>query len=124
MNHEKFIYKKIQYIRECSVFYYWYLINKKTREGVHFHGCTHTDENLIFDCNYHGFMTHGLEMHSKKPLYEGQAPVDNCDVTGGDCYCDGTSLGARERLGHINPEDDDAFIWHELECFYQERFEG
>ena len=35
----------------------------------------------------------GIEVHSKTPMYEGQVdPFMNCELTGGDCYPDGSSL--------------------------------
>lgn len=41
-------------------------------------------------------------------------------MTGGDCYCDGSSLQASERLGHIDPdsEDDEEYIWIVLRAYY------
>lgn len=37
-----------------------------------------------------------IDYHSPVPLYPDQIPVHDCQYTGGDCYCDGTSLGASE----------------------------
>ena len=123
---EEFIYqKRITETGNSAAFYEWYVINKKTREGVHFHGVVSRDPGIYFDLNRYNFMTHGIEMHSKTPRYEGQKALPNCFVTGGDCYHDGTSLGARENLGHIDPTGrDDEQIYSELLYWYRSEFES
>lgn len=129
MNFEKFLHKKVQVEKEGYTYYYWYLINKKEKNGVHFHGAKQHDletfftEGFNFNNNQYGFVTHGIERHSTKPIYEGQKPLKNCDVTGEDCYCSGTSLYASENLGHIDPDNSDNFIWAELYYLYSEWFE-
>lgn len=124
----KFIYKKVQIIQENYTYYYWYLINKELRNGVHFHGVKRHDSEeyfkLPFNNNQYGFETLGIESHSKEPLYEGHKPIPNCDVTGGDCYCDGTSLYASEKLGDINPDKCDERVWFELHYLYKNWHEG
>lgn len=127
MDYKKFIYRKVQIVQENLTAYYWYLINRETREGVHFHGHQYKDPKdsfYVFGDNSHGFDAHGIERHKKTPDREGHTPVKDCDVTGGDCYCDGTSLAASERLGWINPDssDDDA-IYNVLEEYYFHWFE-
>lgn len=38
-----------------------------------------------------------LGRHSPRPMYEGEEPMSgHCKITGGACYYDGTTLGARE----------------------------
>jgi hypothetical protein len=128
MNFEKFIHKKVQVIKETHTFYYWYLINKKDRNGVHFHGAKYNDLEEYFKSpfnngNQYRFDTHGLEIHSCVPIYPNQKPLKNCEVTGGDCYCDGTSLTASEWLGDVNPDNSDDRIWADLYYFYASHFE-
>lgn len=127
MNYEKFIYKKMQIQQEKQTYYYWYLINKENREGVHFHGAKiHDLSNELFTSyiNEYGFKTYGIEQHSKTPLYPDQEPVKDCEVTCGDCYCSGTSLYASENLGDVNPDNCDPKVWMELEYLYKEWFEN
>lgn len=119
MNHEKFIYYKSQGIMKDYVSFQWYLIDKKTREGVHFHG-TKTPSLPISFSNQHGFMAGGIECHKKSPNFEGHTPAPGyCLVTQGECYCDGSSLQAEERLGWVNPDgSDDVAIWSVLHEYF------
>lgn len=125
MNYEKFIYFKCQGITAKSVTYQWYLIDKVTREGVHFHGTVTPDLGMAFN-NTHGFMANGIECHRKKPNYEGHTPAPSyCIVTQGDCYCDGSSLQASERLGWVNPDgSDDVAIWNVLHEYFESWIEN
>ncbi len=122
MNHEKFIYHKTQTIGTVEIMYSWYLIEKKTREGVHFHGTLATKNNPISGLslfNKFNFMASGIECHRKKPNYEGHTPIKgHCIVTQGECYCDGSSLQASEQLGHINPATDDDSVWSVLHLYF------
>lgn len=118
MNWEKFIYLKQQRIDVTGIFYAWYIIDRKTREGVHFHGYTMNEDKFSM-CNKFGFFAAGIEMHKTKPHYEGHEPIKgHCMVTLGDCYCDGSSLQASERLGEIHPERDDLQIWNVLHEYF------
>jgi len=121
LNHEKFIYWKEQRIDSYCVTYGWFLADKKTREGVHFHCTKRHDQTKasFYSSNGYGCDCFGIERHSKSPIYEGQRPVKDCHVTGGDCYCDGTSLWAERDLGHICPDGkDDDSIWGVLHGYY------
>lgn len=125
MDHKKFIYKKVQYLEDGCVIYIWYLINRKDRNAVQFHGNKTTKQDLLMSlANRHGFFTYGIEYHSTKPLYLNHTPLDNCEITGGVCYCDGSSLYASERLGYVDPDnnnhEDD--IWAVLHDTYKSRF--
>ncbi len=121
MNHEKFRYIKQQIVRSDGVYYSWYLVHK-SRNGVQFHGPVYENQESFRE-NKFGFQACGIERHSVKPLYENQSPLEKCFVTGGDCYCDGTSLGADERLGWINPNgSDDEAIWNVLDSYYNSWF--
>jgi hypothetical protein len=129
MDHEKFHYWKEQVINSAEVRYLWYMQNKETRQAVHFHGSVY-DQSSEFGkicarmANHFGFITMGIELHSPTPLYEGQKPITNCKVMGGECYIDGTSLYAREALGHINPNGgNDAQIWSVLGSFWRSHFQ-
>jgi len=66
---------------------------------------------------FHKPQTAGLDGHWKKPQYEGQSPVKNCVVTGGDCYCDGTSLTG-DVFSALVTEGDEA-VWKILEDRYE-----
>lgn len=120
--HDKFLYIKHQVVVKNKTTYAWYFINKNTRQGVHFHGVKYSDDydnRHLMEPNRYGFQTYGIEAHFKNPLYDNQLPLENCWVTQGDCYCSGSSLSAEEHLGHINPDDDDYYIWLTLHEFYQ-----
>lgn len=106
------------------VWFEWYLIHKDKRNGVHLHGIQDFEGQTGFENNF-GFRTHGVEIHSKRPLYgPGQKPLPNCFVTQGDCYCDGSSSAARDEFGHINPVVGfDDFVWDRLMWFYQDNFQ-
>lgn len=115
-NFEKYIYHKTVTERKDGIFFCWYLIGKKNREGVHFHG--HVPDKPFSLSNQFNFFASGIERHKKTPDREGHEPVKNCIVTGGDCYCDGSSLQASERLGFVNPNNDDEIIWSVLHEYY------
>jgi hypothetical protein len=123
MNHDKFIYRKTQTVGKITIDYRWYLIDRETREGVHFHGSVYLKELFssgVSFCNSHGFHAMGIECHRKEPNYEGHKPAPcYCMVTLGDCYCDGSSLQAEERLGDVNPDgSEDDRIWSVLHEYY------
>jgi hypothetical protein len=61
-----------------------------------------------------------LGYHSPKPLYEGQEPFDlDCDVIGGPCHYDGSSLSAEAPIKRWAAGGfDDAIIRQELEYYY------
>jgi hypothetical protein len=128
MQYDKFIYKKVVYWEDSGKYYLWYLINKDRREGVNFHGKVYTDPEVlkyrsIIDTNKWGFSTLGIEAHRKKSPYEREdykpCCIEYCDVTGGKCYPDGSSMAA-DRLKHINPDNmvDDGYVWNVLHEFY------
>jgi hypothetical protein len=118
-NTEKFIYKKMQITDKWGVRYFWYLIDPSRGEGVHFHGQIANIRDNYFKGNKFDFFAMGIEAHFKEPKYEGQGFTKNCDVTGGNCYCDGSSLAA-DRLNYINPNDAyyDTHIWNVLHEFF------
>lgn len=119
----EFKYWKEQHFKEGCVYYFWYIADQE-RNGVHFHGVKSEKPDQFGFANRHNFQTHGIEIHSKTPRYEEQKPIPDCHVTKGDCYCDGTSLYAEERLGHVNPDNCDDEVWHVLESFYRTHFGG
>lgn len=62
--------------------------------------------------------------HSPHPVYEGQTAVhSDCQYTGGECYYDGTSLGADEFMPEFLAGGDSA-VWAMLERRYHETFEA
>jgi len=130
---KNFIYKKMQFVEVGFIQYFWYLIHRETRNGVHFHGQQYNEnydygkycpwDDFEHGRSCHRFSAHGIEVHSIKPMYNGQTAIEDCDVTGGDCYCDGSSLSASRYLGHINPNgSDDVVIWNVLHDWYDSNF--
>lgn len=118
---EGFKYKKQQYFDAKGCYYFWYLIDPLRQEGVHFHGRLYNNpDGYVKQDNKFGFYACGIEGHFKKRKHKWQAAIQKCDVTGGKCYCDGSSLQASERLGHINPNDNnhEKYIW----CVLHEYF--
>lgn len=64
-----------------------------------------------------------LGYHAREPQYEGQAPISHeCEVIGGTCYYDGSSLNA-ERLIVPFLEGGDEAVWRELEAYYHSVFD-
>lgn len=134
MYNDRFIYKKMQFLEKDVTGYFWYLIHKETRNGVHFHGQQYNENYEYGDfCpwddfengrNHYRFAAHGIELHSTKPMYKGHKKLEYpCDVTCGDCYCDGTSLMASRSLGFINPDGQhDIMIWNVLHDWYDNNF--
>ena len=60
--------------------------------------------------------------HSPKPMYDGQSIMDdNCEIIGGPCYYDGSSLAAETVLDKFLVEGVEA-VWKELEEYYTDRF--
>lgn len=60
-----------------------------------------------------------LDHHGHKPSYDGQTPSQNCELTGGECYGDGTSLwfGEAWMLGFLHGGSD--WLWPRLEELYE-----
>lgn len=54
-----------------------------------------------------------IDYHSPTQFYEGQEPIQGCEYTGGDCYCDGSGLGARDLFDKWTANPD--VMWQELE---------
>ena len=124
-SHNDFTYKKVIFYYDESKWYGWYLIHKATRQGVHFHGRQWSDGEYRRQENQFNFSCLGVEAHHLKPVYDGQKPIESCDVTGGDCYCDGTGM-AGERFSHIDPDSlkDDEYIFGRLHKFYEDWING
>ena len=60
--------------------------------------------------------------HSPKPMYDGQSIMDdNCEIIGGPCYYDGSSLAAESLLDNFLVNGVDA-VWTELARYYISRF--
>jgi len=81
-----------------------------------------TDAKELFSgsCRYmfHKPLSAGLNGHWKVPRYEGQSSIANCKITGGDCYCGGTSL--TEDLFNRFVAEGDSAIWQTLEERYED----
>lgn len=59
-------------------------------------------------------MAFGVDIHSKTPQYEGQTPRENCHITGGECYSDGSALLGDEFLQTLIAEGEEA-LWKRME---------
>ena len=97
----------------------WIVFDRFNKTAAHFHGRLsetrreHSDayqtlrvgqfKGLWFDPT-------GIELHYPTPRYEGQQPYKNCGVSGGDCYIDGTSLGADRFARYWDGDDKSAFL--------------
>lgn len=64
-----------------------------------------------------------LGYHAKEPQYEGHSQMKHdCELTGGSCYYDGSSLAADDLVeGFLNGGDE--WVWNRLEAYYRCRFE-
>lgn len=54
-----------------------------------------------------------IDWHSPVPLYVDQTPQHDCMHTGGDCYCDGSSLESNTLFNKWL--EDQEYVWVELE---------
>ena len=62
--------------------------------------------------------------HSKVPMWEGQEMMrDDCELTGGPCYYDGSSLQAIRIFDQILLPKGSEEVWEYLEEYYEEIFE-
>ncbi len=60
-DYEDFIYSKKQVeVSKDTIEYSWYLIHRKSREGVHFHGVVGLKSSFR-TANRYGFMAFGIE---------------------------------------------------------------
>jgi hypothetical protein len=66
-----------------------------------------------------------IEIHSKKPLYEGHSiTVNSCDCCDGSpCYCDISGLKANDAMYALVNGGDTA-LWQFLEDYYKAVFKG
>lgn len=65
----------------------------------------------------HKPQTAGLDGHWKMATYPEQTAIEGCKITGGNCYCDGTSL-TQDLFDKLVAEGDEA-VWRELERRYE-----
>lgn len=61
----------------------------------------------------------GVDGHWKTPAYEGQSEIDDCKITGGKCYCDGSGLLAEDVFRLLVTEGEEA-VWKFLETKYND----
>jgi len=59
-------------------------------------------------------MPFGVDIHSPRPRYEGQTCRENCSITGGKCYCDGSAL-LGDKFFQILVEGGDEALWKAME---------
>ena len=62
------------------------------------------------------------DYHSKKRKFKGQTPLDNCEFTGGKCYCDGSCLRADDYLKLLLDKGSNG-VFEQLEKDYKIEFE-
>lgn len=63
--------------------------------------------------------------HSPVPMFEGQSPMGECHILGGQCYYDGSSLAAdsfTEEVFSTVGKPPEEVLWAKLEEEYRERF--
>lgn len=83
-----------------------------------------TDARPLNDHPYmfHKPMAADLGYHSRVPRHEGQTMLrDDCDLLGGPCYYDGSSLNAKPVFDVLLEKGSDG-VWESLEGFYVEVF--
>lgn len=107
MDYDKYMYIKHIIHTGDNIYFAWYVVDIEKRYGVHLHG--HEQKGK--------FRTLGVEFHSPVPQYDGHEPVcnwntkvpDDCWVTKGICYHDGSSLMAEtfDFVQPYNPEHDE-----------------
>ena len=92
----------------------WHLphIQRDKRQWQH-------DSDTRFDRIYPGGWDLGY--HSIKPMYDGQKPMERCDVLDVPCYYDGSSLMADEMVGDFL-SGGTKWLWPKLEEYYNETF--
>lgn len=65
----------------------------------------------------------GIEVHSRKPVYDGQEPMEECSILhGGECYCDGSSLAYFEQAKPLIEAGDSASLLALLARWHQSHF--
>ena len=101
----------------------WYVRGDKG--AIHIWCDRHHPEHIArFGDVYYG----GIELHQRSPMYQGQKPVHNCWLIGGDCYTDGSGLQFDEKIAPYLPRDEDRMdpenplIQSELFHWYQSKF--
>lgn len=68
-------------------------------------------------------MAADLGYHSPVPMYEGQTILTgDCEILGGPCYYDGSSLNA-DRVFEVLLREGGDKVWEQLEDYYEETFE-
>lgn len=65
-----------------------------------------------------------ISYHSKEQNYEWATPVKDCELTDGDCWCDGSSLQAQEVWLPVFLHEGSEGIFKRLEQYYLHHFEG
>lgn len=78
-----------------------------------------------FDKRFNKINPEGYDLgyHSPVPMYEGQTAIGKCDVVGGECYYDGSTLNAE---AWIEPflNGGTEWLWPRMEQEYRQYFEG
>lgn len=102
----------------------WIVWNKDFDRAVEFHGQVWDpidvrSKNLDYldwvdikiDDKKWAFTSLGIETHSSKQLYDFDSePLKRCNILGGDCYTDGTSLGGTDFMNIWDGSDDHVFM--------------
>jgi len=102
----------------------WIVFDRFHKAAAHLHGRLTKERSEwslanrpLYAGRFNGlwFEPYGIELHrSKKPEYANE-PIQNCGVLAGECYPDGTSLGASRFAEYWSGEDRVAF--HEVKSW-------
>jgi len=64
-----------------------------------------------------------ISYHSKERVYDWATPIQNCEITDGECHCDGSSLQAQEHWQPIFLHEGSEGVFKRLEQYYCNHFE-
>lgn len=65
-----------------------------------------------------------ISYHSKEQNYDWVTPTKDCELTDGDCWCDGSSLQAQKQWLPVFLHEGSEGIFKRLEQFYESHFNG
>jgi len=65
-----------------------------------------------------------IGFHSKLPIYGEQTPMENCELTDGNCYYGDSSLQGNEQWREGFLHGGTGWLWPRLEQYYQHIFDG
>lgn len=106
----------------------WYLIGEKGAIQFVLYTGWHLP-HVLAEHKFNGHLTTLMKprpadigYHSPVPMYEDQAPMSGeCNVIGGTCYYDGSTLNA-ERFFDLFVKEGDEAVWKLMEGWYESQF--